>query len=496
MNSLCINVLLIEDVPGDAWLVQAGLKGTSNPAYRVEWMDCLSRGLARLTEGGIDVILLDLGLPDSQGLASLAAIHALAPAVPVVVLSGADDEQLAVDAVQAGAQDFLVKAHASRHLLPRALRYAIERKRDEMALRETAERLRLAMHAVSEAIWEYNPASGAARWNATYAENFAWPPEAGDPAQWWIDSIHPGDRERVSSSLRDALEGRGESWTAQYRFRRADGAWARVRDRAGIARDESGKPTRVVGAMLDVTLEERAKEELEESNRRLRQLSRDLLRSQDYERRRIARELHDSTSQLLAALSINLSRLREPGLKPDRRSQALSEATELAAACSAEIRTITYLLHSPLLDDVGLVSALRSYAQGFSQRTGIQVELEIPPDFGRLGRDQEGALFRVVQEALANVHKHSGSSTAVIRLERDPGEVRLALQDRGRGLPAGLQRQGDGLVCFGVGIPGMRERAEQLGGRLDLASNDTGTRVTVTLPLVQANEEDANPAGR
>src|ERR1035438_9307540 len=120
-----ISVLFIEDNPGDARLVQEALKGTSDPAYRVEWAEGLSIGLARLADGGIDVLLLDLGLPDSQGLATLQLVRDLAPEVPVVVLSGADDEQLAMEAVREGAQDYLVKSHADHYLLTRSLRYAI-----------------------------------------------------------------------------------------------------------------------------------------------------------------------------------------------------------------------------------------------------------------------------------------------------------------------------------------------------------------------------------
>jgi signal transduction histidine kinase len=247
--------------------------------------------------------------------------------------------------------------------------------------------------------------------------------------------------------------------------------------------------------MVDVTGLKHAEEALQESNQKLHQLSRDLLRAQDYERRRIARELHDSTAQLIAALSMNLTRLQDPGLEPRRRDQALSEAVELASACSAEIRTVTYLLHPPLLDEVGLASALQAYAQGFNQRTGIQVEIKIPPDFGRLSAEMEATLFRIVQEGLANVHRHSGSRLAVIWLQRDPHEVRLVLQDRGRGFPEEY-RNAKGFVRFGVGILGMRERAEQFGGRLELASNDAGTKLTVTLPLVHSNEENTSLVSR
>jgi signal transduction histidine kinase len=486
-NTPCISVLIIEDNPGDARFVQETLKGISIPVYRVEWMDHLATGLARLAEGGIDVLLLDLTLPDSQGLAALNLIKAVAPAVPVVVLSGSDDEQFSVEAVQAGAQDYLVKDYVNSHLLTRSLRYAIERKRADEALRESEERLHLAMTAAIVAIWEFNPITGLHHL------------VAGSPAESWASRLHPEDQARVLASFFEAFEGQATAWSAEYRFQRSGGEWSHIQDRAVIARDSAGKATRVVGAMVDVTGLKCAEEALQESNKKLHQLSRDLLRAQDYERRRIARELHDSTAQLLAALSINLTRLQEPalesGLEPDRRKLALSEAVELAAACSAEIRTVTYLLHPPLLDEVGLVSALHAYAQGFNQRTGIQVEIEIPPAFGRLGGEMEAALFRIVQEGLANVHRHSGSPSAVIRLERDPHEVRLVLEDRGRGFPE-EHRQPNGFVRFGVGILGMRERAEQFGGRLELASTDAGSELTVTLPLVQSNEKNQSLVSR
>ena len=461
----------------------------------MEWVDRLSEGLTRLT-GGIDIVLLDLGLPDNEGLEAVAAIHAVEHAIPVVVLSGSDDEQLAVDAVQSGAQDYLVKTYLNRHLLARSLRYAIERKRADEARRESEERLRLAMAAATEAIWEFNPATGLARRNETYNWTANDPPRAGLVAEFWVDRVHADDQEHVWSSFLEALEGEAGSWSAEYRFLGADGEWRNIQDRAVIARDRFGKPTRVVGAMLDVTGLKRAQQALQQSNCRLHQLSRDLLRTQDLERRRIARELHDSTAQLLAALNINLSRLQDPSLDPDRRARVLAETSDLGAACSAEIRNVSYLLHPPLLDEFGLVGAIQSYASGLKQRTGVEVELKIPPDFGRFSRELEAAVFRVVQEGLANVTKHSGSPIAIIRLEQDQDEIRLMLEDRGRGLPGGLRWQSSGLVHFGVGIIGMRERAEQLGGQLEIDSNDSGTRLTLTLPLIKSNEETTHFVSR
>src|ERR1035437_7495117 len=214
-----------------------------------------------------------------------------------------------------------------------------------------------------------------------------------------------------------------------------------------------------------------------------------------YDYRAPYRTSPNRSAPLLAALSIKLGRLRDSELEPGRRERVLSETIDLAAACSAEIRTITYLLHPPLLEEIGLVHALRAYAQGFNQRTGIQVKIKIPPDFGRIANERESTLFRIIQEGLANVHKHSGSRLAVIQLERDPREVRLVLQDQGRGFTEAPRRRATGFIHLGVGITGMRERAGQLGGRLEIASGDAGTTLTVTLPLVQSNEETADIVG-
>lgn len=359
-----------------------------------------------------------------------------------------------------------------------------DRKKAEDRLKESEERLRLAMEAANEAIWEYDPASGIARVNDAGVRVFGRPPQGASCSEWWAERTDPRERKRITASFLGALKAGQPSWAIEHKFLRADGVWGDVHNRAVIAYDSSNMPIRIIGAALDITDRIRAEDALRESNRNLMQLSRDLLRTQDYERRRIARELHDSTSQLLAALSMNLSRLRDPALDSDRRNEALSEAIHLGECCATEIRTVTYLLHPPLLDQVGLASALECYVQGFSQRTGIEVEVNISPDLGRLHLDLETALFRIAQEGLANIHKHSGSQLAAIRLKRDARAVRLVLRDRGRGLSATLHRE-TGFVGFGVGILGMTERAKQLGGTLDLASDDTGTTLTAILPLVQ-----------
>ena len=198
----------------------------------------------------------------------------------------------------------------------------------------------------------------------------------------------------------------------------------------------------------------------------------------------MARELHDSTAQGLAALSMNLAVARGSGEALDERAQkALDECEVLADRCSREIRSLSYLLHPPMLKDIGLSAALQWCAEGFARRSGIAVEVDLPVDLNRLPMEVENALFRIVQECLTNVQRHSGSPTAQIRLVRKPRWVALEVRDQGRGMPAGILNRRDAVESLGVGLLGMRERVRQLGGQLRIESSGRGAMVQVEINL-------------
>ena len=242
------------------------------------------------------------------------------------------------------------------------------------------------------------------------------------------------------------------------------------------------RTTELAGAVAELRKEISERERTEQT---LRELSLRLLQTQDEERRRIARELHDSTGQKLAALAMNLSLIGKSAETLDARARkALTESLALLDRSSRDIRTLSYLLHPPLLDERGLAAAVRWFADGFTQRSGVQVKLDVPPDLPRLPEETEMALFRIVQEGLTNTHRHSESSTATIRLMVDQNQVQLEMQDAGKGLP---KPRSDGYVApLGVGITGMRERVKQLGGQMEMESGSHGTTVFVTLPLTRA----------
>jgi PAS domain S-box-containing protein len=220
----------------------------------------------------------------------------------------------------------------------------------------------------------------------------------------------------------------------------------------------------------------------------LRQLSGRLLQLQDEERRRIARDLHDTTGQKIAALSMSLDRVsRLLDTKKPERQEALDESRDIVRTIGEEIRTLSYLLHPPLLDESGLGSAVRWYAEGFQKRSGIRLNVNISSDLGRLSTEVEMALFRVVQESLTNVHRYSGSPDAEIRIHDTPEAVKLEVIDHGKGIEAGTARvKVEGIAALGVGIPGMRERLRQLGGQLEVDFGREGTRVSASVPLKKA----------
>lgn len=247
-------------------------------------------------------------------------------------------------------------------------------------------------------------------------------------------------------------------------------------------------------------LEKRVRErttELRAANQSVGDLTGRLLHLQDEERRRMARELHDGVGQSLAALAMNLANLESDIERISKVAATVSDSVSLVNDMSTDIRTISHLLHPPLLDEAGLASALRWYIDGFTERSKIQVDLEMPENFERLERDLETAIFRVVQECLTNVHRHSGTAVAKIRISRTDDGVYLEVEDEGKGLPAEKQMELLAAGTPGVGIRGMRERLRQLGGTLEIVSGGygQGTKVAAMLPVGKSEAPLASVAG-
>ncbi len=355
-----------------------------------------------------------------------------------------------------------------------------QRKKVEAALRESQAQLALALESSRTAMFDWDVVERRGPWNPQMAAIYGFNP-AGKyiTAHEWNSLFHPDERERLREEAERALnDPTRDQFQFEYRTIRPDGDLRWILSHGRLVRDANGVVVRMLGTHTDVTDRKQAEEA-----ERARELTGKLLRAQDEERRRIARELHDSAGQLIAALQMTLIPMESEAQKINSEfSNGIRQSLDFLRQLSEELRTVSYLLHPPLLDEAGLPSALRWFVEGFAERSKIDVQLDLAPDLGRLSPGLEMTLFRVVQECLTNIHRHSGSKQAWIRVLSSPDEIKLEVRDYGKGMPA--TSNGSQHFRHGVGIQGMRERVRQLNGQFEIQSHGEGTLVTARLPIV------------
>jgi len=381
------------------------------------------------------------------------------------------------------------------------------RKRAEESLAEQARLLQLT----NDAILIRDASDHITYWNRGASELYGYSPDEalGRVSHELLRTKFPISLEKIKERLRDE-----DRWTGELTHLRKDGRKVVVTSRWALDRDNNGNPEYILESNNDITAQKQSEEALQESKDQLRALanslesevrartreleernaevnaqtealrtlSRRLLQNQDEERRHFARELHDSAGQTLAALGMSVSALaRVAKAKSPELAGMAVETLAIVEQLTREIRTTSYLLHPPLLDELGLVSAAEWYVRGLAER-GLSVNLTMSEDFGRLSSDLELVIFRLIQECLTNIHRHSNSKTAAIRLERQSNAICVEVQDRGQGMSPGrlaeIQSHGSG-----VGIRGMRERVRQFKGQMSIESDGSGTRIFVTFPL-------------
>ena len=353
-----------------------------------------------------------------------------------------------------------------------------ERKRIEDALRESQAQLTLALESSRTAIFDWDIVERRGLWNEQMAAIYDFRP-AGPyvTAEEWTSLFHPDDTSRLRTEAEHVWR---EQDQFQFEFRALlpSGEIRWILSRGRIVRDAHGRALRMIGTHSDIT----DRKQLEEMTR-IRELTGKLLQIQDAERRRIARELHDSAGQLVAALQMQLTPMKDEAEKlKSELAKEISGALNVADQLSQELRTVSYLLHPPLLDELGLPSALKWYVEGFAERSKIDVELDLASGLGRMPIDMETTLFRVVQESLTNIHRHANSKGAQIRVYRSGNEICLEVRDYGKGMHT-AKRNGNSHLRTGVGIQGMQERVRQLNGHFEIHSSGEGTIVKVRLPL-------------
>jgi PAS domain S-box-containing protein len=362
-----------------------------------------------------------------------------------------------------------------------------ERTRLTAQIERDKARMDALLESVPALVWEAQTAPSGETQQIEFISEYAETLTGYRTDEWfstpdlWLRLVHPDDRE-AARRRQEALVAAGGG-SNRYRWLTKDGRVIWVEAHIRVTFDGTGCSVGLRGVTLDITERRQAEESLQVLASRLLQL-------QDEERRRIARELHDVTAQNLFAITMNLTRVRASVPSEGRSQSLIADSLALGEQALQEIRTLSYVLHPPLLDQTGLGPALQWYVDGFTSRSGIDVQLVVAGDIGRLPRESETALFRIVQESLTNIHRHSGSGTATIRLSHRNCQVVLQIRDRGSGIDqAVLSASPDEIRTLGVGIPGMRQRMRQLGGDLQIESSDRGTVVTATAP-VQAQVDE------
>lgn len=452
-----------------------------------------------------DLVLSDIMMPNLDGFGLLRALrlNSETKTVPVILLSARAGEEARVEGVDAGADDYLVKPFSARELLARVqthLELAQVREEANDLLRKNEERLRAFLTATADIVFRMSP-----HWTQMYfldGKDFV--ADTKDPNNFWMNKyIFSDDQPRVKAAIHEAISRKG-IFQLEHRVLRADGSIGWTSSRAIPLLDPQGQIVEWFGTASDITARKQIEEELREAQTKLelrvrerteeleqvqvdlRDLSGKLLQLQDDERRRIARDLHDSAGQTLAVLGMSLGQLELLAKTQPQFAGKLDEAQELLRRVTQEIRTTSYLLHPPLLDESGIPAALRLYVDGLAQRTPLKVTLSVSENFGRLPTEIELAMFRMVQESLTNVLRHSGSDTAEIKVTRNSHQVTLEMRDYGKGISdeklAAINR-GDS----GVGIRGMRDRVRHLNGEMNVHSNASGTTVSISLPAQPIN---------
>jgi signal transduction histidine kinase len=368
--------------------------------------------------------------------------------------------------------------------------------RAEQELRDSESRLKLAQRVGHIGSWEWNRKYDKYTWSDECYDIFGIDQADQTFTAKWMGAINSVDLSALKAELTCCSDNRELEFDFRYDHPSSGQRWIHTRAKAftnadgdlivyGIAHDVTERKQveaflQESQSMLEVVVEQRTAD--------LRKLSAELLQSQDEERRKIARELHDSFGQYLAILKIDLDQLAGVGssseLQQKHNEQLLSECLETVERCIVETRTMSHLLHPPLLDEAGFASAARWYVEGFSNRSKVKVQLDLAMDFPRLGSAIELGLFRALQESLTNVHRYSGATEVDICVTADAEEVSLTVRDNGRGIPEEIIRNfrdhGSGV---GIGLSGMRERMTELGGCLELSADGHGTVVCARVPV-------------
>ena len=472
-NRTVVKVLLVDDDQQLLALIRKILASSKTCCFQTEAASTLGEALLQIEHGRFDAVTLDLSLPDSTGYETFRRVRNAAPDLPLVVLSGLDDEALAIRMVRDGAQDYVVKEGDNVRILPRTIEYAIERKAARQELDAERNLLRNVLNSLPEKIWVKDTGGRYVVDNAPHHKFLGADREGEVIGKTIFDFLSP---ERAAEI---AAEDRGVTQSLRpvnHRLQSSGRQWHSV-SKVPLF-DARGRVIGLVGLAHDLTHQKKIEARLRDSQLQLRTLAARLETDREEFQTRIARELHDQFGQFLTALKMDLVALAKlTASTPEVLTEKAWSAANLVDSCIGLVREICSELRPSPLNDLGLTAALEWQATEFEKRCGIVCECSGPKNIDLDGARSTG-LFRITQEALTNVLRHAGAKHVLIRLKQDDHEVELEIRDDGRGI-----KRREVLRRGSLGLLGMRERVEAFNGSFEISgSPDRGTTLRVRLP--------------
>ena len=469
-----MKILLIEDNPGDARLIREMLADAGGQGFVIEWVPRLADGLERLNQGEIDLVLLDLDLPDSRGLDTFIKAYAQAPQVPFVVLTGLADETLALSAVRQGAQDYLVKGATDGNALLRAIRYATERKQAEIALEVERKKLYSLLNSLPVYV-HLKAADYKIRFaNRRFIEIFGEP--ADRPCYEVVKGVsEPCEECQAFEVLKTKVPQKFE-WTTPLNDRTYE-----VYNYPFC--NDHGPLVLTLG--IDITERKQTEKKLRESEQNLRSLASQLLTAQERERERISRGLHDELGQSLLVLKLQAGHIKNSLDKEqtDIRKECRDMMRQLDRLVD-EVRHLARDLTPTMVRDLGLSAALKRLIEEFSRHYDVQTDMHEVEDLnGLFPRETQIGIYRIFQESLTNIGKYAEASRITIAIKREASDVAFMVADNGRGCDLD-EVVGRDPANRGLGLMAMKERAHMMGGTLEIESQEgDGTRIAFRIPV-------------
>lgn len=469
-----LRLLIIEDNPGDLVLFESYLAETGLPVEQLHRSETLAGALALLDRQRMDIVFLDLTLPDTNGRASFTTLNGKISHTPIVVLSGLSDRTMALDCITLGAQDYLLKDELNASMLSKSIPYSIERKRNLEKIRDVNEQYELIGRITNDVIWRWDFTTNEVKSPADAFFGFTCE-EITPDFMWWMEKVHPEDKKPVLDLVDTLLQGTKESAQAEYRFRDAYGHYRHVYNRAFLLRDEQQKPFGAAGAIMDVTERHMLQEQL--MNQQLyhqKKLTEATILGQEKEKEVLGKELHDNINQMLATVKLYLD-LAETN--ESMRTELIGRSRKNLMEAIDQIRKLSHSMISPVLGDHGLADALQELVEGFNLGGTFSVQLECDFfDENLLDEGKKLMLYRVVQEQLNNIVKHANASEVLITLFCTD-QITLSVEDNGVGFDPDKKPTG-------IGLRNIFSRVSFYSGEVHINSAPgKGTMLMVTLPL-------------